>query len=154
MVVAVAVVVRMSQRHAFVAYNCPRYALFRFSPSARPPARRRSDPSRFSVIAVAVGERLAARRYFRTVYLYTKTRTAPSVSVLVGAARSSGQRTHPGECRREKECIVVGHAMRSQCACGPDQHVRYHGSFGKLFPLSIFFFYVIESYGLGSFVRT
>lgn len=81
-VVAVAFVVRMSQRHAFVAYNYPRYALFRFSPSARSSARRRSrpDPSRFSVIAVALGERLVARRYFRTVYLYTKTKTAPSVS--------------------------------------------------------------------------
>lgn len=48
----VVVVVRMSQRHAFVAYNYSHYALFRFSPPY---------PSRFSVIVVAVGERLAAR---------------------------------------------------------------------------------------------
>lgn len=59
------VVVRMSQRHAFVAYNCSHHALFRLSGPC---------PSRFSVIMAVVGERLAARVYFRIAYLYSPRR--------------------------------------------------------------------------------
>lgn len=88
------VVVRMSQRHAFVAYNCSHYALFRFSSPY---------PSRFSVIVVAVGERLPVRDIF-VPPIYTREKT-----VCTGArrCRSSGQRTHLEECRQGKrECCV------------------------------------------------
>lgn len=107
-VVVVVVVVWMSQRHAFVAYNCSHYALFRFSPPC---------PSCFSVIVVAVGERLAARDIFvSSIYTRKKTVSVPRCSCR--RREGSGQRTHPEESLLAEKKKKILRETRS--ACGLD----------------------------------
>lgn len=112
--VVVVVVVRMSQRHAFVAYNCSHCALFRFSSSYT---------SRFSVIVVAVGERLPARDIFVSS-IYIRERKLPvRVPVLVDAeVRVRGHTPENVDSeektkqKKRKESIARGMSL----ACGLD----------------------------------
>lgn len=117
-VVVVVVVVRMSQRHAFVAYNCSHHALFRFSSL---------HPSRFSVIVAAVGERLAAHDIFVSP-IYIRKKTACVVPVLVDAAKFGSEDT-PRRMSAGKTRVLYEIRM----ACGLDYSnlvslIRFHKS--------------------------
>lgn len=104
------IVLRMSQRHAFVAYNCSHRALFRFSPPCPSLAflchrgcswRTPGCPGIFSDCLFICPRRL---------------------SVLVDAA---GQRTHPVECRRENS---IACDIRSVCGLDYGNPVYINGT--------------------------
>lgn len=92
------VVVRMSQRHAFIAYNCSHHALFRLSPPC---------PSRFCHHSCSW--RTPGCPCIFSDRLFICPRRPP---VLVDAA---GQRTHPVKCRRGNSI-----ACDIRSVCGPD----------------------------------